>query len=87
MIASASRRAKNLPMPVAVSAMSVAIAPLVCTPTIATPPTSLAGGGGLPRSQAQSRAATWRRISQGSISTASTRMRPMNTGTAPTGRV
>ncbi len=45
-MASASRRARNLPNPVADSAVSVAMAPLVCTPSRATPPVSGACGGG-----------------------------------------
>ena len=61
MIASASRRARNLPKPRAPSALSLAFVPLVWTPSIATPPNSIKGGGGLPRSHAQIRAGTRRR--------------------------
>ena len=85
MMASASRRARNLPNPDAVNALSLAIEPLVWAPSRATPPISTAGGGGRPRSHAQRRATTRRRTTYGSISTATSRSRPRKTGTAPTG--
>ena len=84
-IASASRRARNLPKPFAVRALSLAMVPRVWAPSMAMPPDSGGGGGALPRSHAHNRAGTWRLMIKGSISTAMTRMRPRKAGTAPAG--
>ena len=84
-MASASRLAKNLPRPRAVSALSLAMVPRVWAPSMATPPLSTGGGGGLPRIHAQSRAGTWRRMIKGSMSTAMSRITPRKAGTAPAG--
>jgi hypothetical protein len=63
-MASASRRAKNLPTIVrAARAVSPATEPRVCAPSIATPPVSIAGGGGRFLTHAQIRAGMRRRIS------------------------
>ena len=59
--------------------------PLVCAPSMATPPISSGGGAGSPRRRAHSRPSALRRISQGSTSTATIRMRPRKAGTAPGG--
>ena len=72
-------------MPVAASALSLPIAPLVWTPSMATPPLSGTGGGGLPRNRAQSRCGTRFRTILGSISTATSSSSPMKAGTAPAG--
>ena len=72
-------------MPVAASALSLPIAPLVWTPSMATPPLSGSGGGGMPRKRAQSRCGTRFRTICGSISTATSSSSPMKAGTAPAG--
>ena len=59
--------------------------PWVRGASIAIAPTST-GGGSVPRSRASSRGISLRRMIQGSISTAASRIRPRKAGTAPGGR-
>ena len=80
--AAASRWVSHQRRPRALNSVAARLVPWVRGASIATVPTST-GGGSVPRRRASRRGISLRRMIQGSISTAASRIRPRKAGTAP----